>query len=140
MPIFDIFKKKKKPASKPPKLKEEKKEERPLKEEKIKPEASRVRKKVSGNASQVLRFPHVTEKATDLNENNKYVFKVWPRANKTEIKEAVEDVYGVEVKKVNVINIPRKQRRLGKQKGWRKGYKKAIVQIKKGQKIEILPR
>ena len=41
---------------------------------------------------------------------------------------------------VRIINVPRKQRRLGGQKGWRKGYKKAIVRIKKGQRIEIMPR
>ena len=69
-----------------------------------------------------------------------YIFKVWPRANKTEIKKAIEDVFGVEVKGVRIVNIPKKKRRLGRIEGFRKGYKKAIVKIKEGQKIEVLPR
>ena len=75
-----------------------------------------------------------------LTEQNKYIFKVGPRANKTEIKKTVEDIYGVEVRGVKIINIVPKKRRLGKQTGLNKGYKKAIVGVKKGQKIEILPR
>ena len=91
-------------------------------------------------AYRVLSSVHVTEKATGLEAEDKYVFNVLAVANKNEIKKAVEDLYGVNVKNVRIINIPRKQRRLGKQKGWRKGYKKAIVRIKKGQRIEIMPR
>ena len=75
-----------------------------------------------------------------LAEKNKYTFKIWSKANKIEVKKAIEGIYGVDVINVKVINIPRKKRRLGKQTGWRKGYKKAIVRIKEGQKIEILSR
>ena len=88
----------------------------------------------------ILRSPHITEKATDLVKKNQYVFKVVPKTNKTEIKRAIENLYGVDVLNVRVLNIPKKQRRLGRQTGWRKGYKKAIVKIKEGQKIEVLPR
>jgi len=49
-------------------------------------------------------------------------------------------LYGVEVVNVRIINAPRKKKRLAGQAGWKKGYKKAIVRIKKGQKIEIMPR
>ncbi|MBU2635041.1 50S ribosomal protein L23 [Patescibacteria group bacterium] len=91
-------------------------------------------------AYHVLSSVHVTEKATGLEAEDKYVFNVSPKANKSEIKKAVQNLYGVNVKNVRIINIPRKQRRLGKQKGWRKGYKKAIVRIDKGQRIEIMPR
>ena len=82
----------------------------------------------------------MTEKATELAKKNQYVFKVWPRANKVEIKKAIEDIYGVDVVSVKIIKVPRKRRRLGRISGWRKGYKKAIVKIKEGQKIEVLPR
>ncbi|OIP74767.1 MAG: 50S ribosomal protein L23 [Parcubacteria group bacterium CG2_30_36_18] len=93
-----------------------------------------------GEAYKILRTPHITEKATDLVKKNQYVFKVFPEANKTEIKKAIEDLYGVDVESVKTINIPRKKRRLGRIKGWRKGYKKAIVKIKEGQKIEVMPK
>ena len=88
----------------------------------------------------ILAKPHVTEKATDLAGKNQYVFKVWPASNKSEIKKAVEELYGVNVLNVRIINIPAKQRRLGRITGERGGYKKAVVKIKEGQKIEVLPR
>lgn len=128
MGIFDFIKKKK-----VEKQVEKKTETHPLPKEK-------PRRKVSRVAYYVLASPHVTEKATGLEKENKYIFKVLPKTNKIEIKKAIEDLYGVDVIGVKVINIPRRQRRIGKQRGWRKGYKKAIVKIKTGQKIEILPR
>lgn len=146
MSLFDFFKKKKKEKKKPEKKKIEKKEvkkEKPSEKKKVEAKPlpkTKPRKGVPGIAYRVLEAPHVTEKATALTEENKYVFKVLPRANKVEIKKAVEDLYGIDVIEVKIINVPKRQRRLGKQKGWRKGYKKAIVKIKKGQKIEILPR
>jgi large subunit ribosomal protein L23 len=138
MAILDIFKKK--PAA--AKVKTGKEKEPKQKEVEKKPAA--VKKAVTakkGQAWRVLAFPHVTEKATDLEKDNKYVFRVFDKANKTEIKKAIESLYGVDVEDVAVINIPRKKRRSGRQReGWRKGYKKAIVRIQKGQKIEIMPR
>jgi len=88
----------------------------------------------------ILIEPHITEKTTDLEKKNQYVFKVFPKANKTEIKKAIEDLYKVEVLDVKIINVLKKRRRLGRISGWKKGYKKAIVKIKEGQKIEVLPR
>jgi len=137
MSLFDFFKKKKKPEKKIEKKKVEKKIEKKVE---AKPEIKRPKKKVSGMAYRVLSSVHVTEKATGLEAESEYVFNVLPKANKNEIKKAVQDLYEVDVVNVRIINIPRKQRRLGKQKGWRKGYKKAIVRIKKGQRIEIMPR
>ena len=99
-----------------------------------------AKKKVEGLAYGVLRFPHVTEKSTYLSENNRYVFKVFESANKTEVKKAVENNYGVKVVGVRIVNIKGKKVRLGKKSGHKKGYKKAIIEIAKGQKIEILPR
>jgi len=157
MPIFDIFKKKKPSSIKTTEGKEKKKEkkekkdkmERAKKAEKPKEEVGKKieekviekpKKKEVKVAPLVLRSAHIAEKPTRLAEINQYVFKVYPSSSKTEIKRAIEEVYGVDVLKVRVIKIPRKRRRLGRMRGWRKGYKKAIVKIKEGQKIEILPR
>jgi large subunit ribosomal protein L23 len=132
MALRDIFKRKPKAKSiEKPKLVEKPKEvkaPKPKKEVKI------------GEAYKILKTPHITEKATDLTGRNQYVFKIWERANKTEVKKAIEDVFGVDVVSIKIINIPRKKRRLGRIEGFRKGYKKAIVRIKEGQKIEVLPR
>ena len=130
------------PAERAPKIEEkpkEIKEEKPLETVEVRPPQAK-REKVIGEAYRILKTPHVTEKATDLVKKNQYVFKVYSRANKVEIKKAIEDLYGVDVLGVKVINLPPKRRRLGKIMGWRKGYKKAIVKIKEGQKIEVLPR
>lgn len=100
----------------------------------------KIKKMTRGDQRWILKGPHVTEKATDLSEKNKYIFKVYSRANKTEIKKAVRDIYGVDVLSVRIINIPARKKRLGRREGWQAGYKKAIVKTKEGQKIEILPR
>ncbi len=92
------------------------------------------------DVSKILKIPQTTEKATNLAEKNQYVFKVYPKTNKVEIKKAIENLYGVDVISVKIISVPRKKRKLGRISGWRKGYKKAIVRIKEGQKIEVLPR
>src|SRR6185436_258955 len=78
---------------------------------------------------EIVRDPHISEKGTILAEKNKYVFKVYDRANKPEIKKAVEGIYGVDVLSVNIITIPQKKRRIGKTEGFKKGYKKALVTI-----------
>ncbi|MFA6190216.1 MAG: 50S ribosomal protein L23 [Candidatus Staskawiczbacteria bacterium] len=85
-----------------------------------------------------VKQPHISEKATGLSEKDQYTFEVAPNYNKHEIKDAVEGIYGVDVLSVNIIKIPAKKRRLGRTEGFRKSFKKAIVKIKEGQKIEIL--
>jgi len=87
---------------------------------------------------EAIKQPHISEKASYLAEKDQYIFEISPNYNKNEIKKAVEGIYGVDVLSVNMIKIPAKKRRLGKTEGWRKAYKKAIVKIKNGQKIEIL--
>ena len=135
MSLLDIFKKKKKPE-KTEKLKKAKSEA----EVRPRPQAKTFKKPVN-LAWSVLVQPHVTEKATDLEKGNKYVFKIFKKANKIQVKRAVEDLYGVNVLDVKIINIPRKKRRIHRRtEGFKKGYKKAIVKIAKGQKIEIMPR
>lgn len=119
--------------------KEEKDKEKKGKEEKPKKEAKKKRK-VSEKPALALKKPHITEKAAVLAGENQYVFEVFTSATKPEIKKAIEELYGVKVLKVRIIKIPKKARRLGRTTGYRKGYKKAIVKIKAGQKIEIIPR
>jgi len=88
----------------------------------------------------ILKSPLITEKATESAKKNQYIFKVYPETNKTEIKKAIESLYKVNVLDVKIINVPPKRRKFGRMSGWRKGYKKAIVKVKEGQKIEILPK
>lgn len=153
MALLDIFKKKPtrqfkgkegKRLEKAVKVKEaEKKAEKTEKVEKVKKVTADIPvkpKKILGESYKVLKRAHVTEKAANLTEKNQYIFDVFPRSNKNQIKKAVEDVYGIDVVAVRIINIPKKKRRLGRIEGWRHGYKKAIVKIKEGQKIEVLPR
>ena len=135
MALRNIFKKKKEPEGKQGTKKSKEVE---VKGEIVIPK--KERKVVIGEAYRVLKAPHITEKAADLAKKNQYVFKISEKANKTEIKKAIENLYGVSVLAVRIIKIPKKLRRLGKQKGWKKGYKKAIIKIKKGQEIEVLPR
>ena len=86
----------------------------------------------------ILR-PHITEKATALASQDKYVFVVKASATKKDIERDVERRYGVTVEKTRIVTVHPKRVRLGKMPGVKKGYKKAIVQVQKGQKIEILP-
>lgn len=150
MGIFDKFTKKKteqKPSmgKKEPAVKVIKeKEEKPKIAEKVsKKEFSKAARPagsrgLSFGAYRVLKSPHLTEKATNLASQNKYIFKVMPKANKVEIKKAIQDLYGVKVRDVNLINIPKKRRRLGKTEGFRPGYKKAVVTLAEGEKIETM--
>ena len=94
--------------------------------------------KIENNyAHKVLIEPQVTEAATLMAEQNKYIFKVNQKAGKAEIKKAVEELYKVEPVSINTINIPRKKRVRGRTIGWKSGFKKAIVTLKEGDKIDI---
>ncbi len=95
-------------------------------------------KKTTVFSYDIIKEPHISEKATMLSDSNRYVFKVYSNTNKIEIKKAVEGIYGVDILSVNVIKIPKKKRRLGKVQGFKEGYTKAIIKIQDGQKIEIL--
>ncbi len=86
----------------------------------------------------ILKEPHLTERATDLMKENKYVFKISSSANKIQVRKAVENLYGVLVTKVNVISIPRKKVRYGRGSGFKSGYRKAIVTLKEGDRIEMV--
>lgn len=86
---------------------------------------------------EVLRRPIVTEKNTELMAQNKYSFEVALGANKHQIKEAVEKAFKVKVAQVNVITVPAKERGFGRLRGQTSPWKKAVVTLKPGQKIEI---
>ena len=85
----------------------------------------------------IIRKPHITEKATDLNAIGKYVFMVEPSATKNEIKKALKKIYAVDVVKIQTITRPAKEKKFRSRAGTKSGYKKAIVTLKEGQKIEI---
>jgi large subunit ribosomal protein L23 len=142
MALRDIFKKRqpKKEIEKKEEKQKEVKEEKQKKEAVLEKKPKRIKEKKSDIAYRVLKAPQVTEKATNLSERNQYIFKVYPDSNKPQIKKAVEDLYDVDVLSVKIINVRKKKRRLGRISGWRAGYKKAMVKIKEGQKIEIMPR
>jgi len=86
---------------------------------------------------QILLEPWITEAASNQMAFNKYVFKVSPRAGKHQVKKAVESLYKVKVMDVNTVKIPRKFRIYGRTSGWKSGFKKAIVTLKPGDKIEL---
>jgi len=84
--------------------------------------------------------PHVTEKATALAEHSEYVFVIAPYATKQEVQKSVKQIYGVDVERVRIVQVHSKKMRLGRIQGIKKGYKKAIVKLKHGQTLDILPR
>ncbi|MGK7877762.1 MAG: 50S ribosomal protein L23 [Xenococcaceae cyanobacterium] len=83
--------------------------------------------------------PIITEKATLLLEQNKYVFNVLTKATKPEIQAAIESLFDVKVVKVNTINPPRKKRRVGKFIGYKSRYKRAVVTLSEGDSITLFP-
>ncbi len=93
-----------------------------------------VRKNVGASA---LSLPHITEKAAMLGAQNQYVFKVVPGATKYAVRDSVQAQYGVDVEKVRMITVSSKSIRVGKTMGKRPGYKKAVITLKEGHKIEM---
>ena len=86
----------------------------------------------------VIERPMLTEKGAEMKElKNRYVFRVGRNANKREIKEAVEKMFNVKVKDVRTMNVPPKPKRRGWTRGTKPGWKKAIVQLREGDRIEI---
>ena len=86
---------------------------------------------------QVILAPVVSEKSYSLIEDNKYSFRVHPRAHKTQIRQAVEDLFDVKVVAVNVMKVQSKPKRRGWTRGRKPGWKKAIVELRTGDRIEI---
>ncbi|HZG68397.1 MAG TPA: 50S ribosomal protein L23 [Herpetosiphonaceae bacterium] len=94
------------------------------------------------NAYQIIIRPWITEEATSLNEKNQYVFEVAPEANKVQIRQAIQEIFGVQVQAVNTMNVKGKLKRRRTRQGITQGYtktrKKAIVTLKPDSKpIEL---
>jgi len=86
----------------------------------------------------IIRRPVITEASTEMMEDRKYVFEVDPRANKVEVKKAIETIFGVKVEKVNTMRVPGKMKRYGRFTGRTPEKKKAIVKLTEDSKpIEI---
>ena len=84
-----------------------------------------------------IRHPIITEKATILSEQNKTIFKVHEKANKKTIKKNIEKLFKVNVIKINIINQKTKLKMRQGKRSFKKGYKKAIITLKKGQSIDL---
>ncbi len=85
----------------------------------------------------IIKKPLITEKTTKLMEENKYCFLVDPKANKYQIRQAVEQLFKVEVKAVNTYNMLGKLKRMGRHQGRRPSWKRAIVTLENGNRIEF---
>jgi large subunit ribosomal protein L23 len=92
---------------------------------------------MSLHPNEVLLAPVVSEKSYSLIEDRKYSFKVHQDAHKTQIRQAVEQLFGVKVLAVNIVQVPSKPKQRNYIKGRRPGWKKAIVQLREGDSIEI---
>ncbi len=90
------------------------------------------------NPRKVIRAPLVSERSTSMRiDENKYVFKVDKKANKLEIRRAIEELFKVKVEDVTTMMMHGKPKRLGRFEGRRPDWKKAIVRLKKGETIEL---
>ncbi|MCD1261953.1 50S ribosomal protein L23 [Paenibacillus athensensis] len=81
------------------------------------------------NPRDIIKRPIITERTSDLMANKKYVFEVDIRANKTEIKQAIEAIFKVKVTSVNTLRMPAKPKRYGRHFGYTSEWKKAIVAL-----------
>ena len=92
---------------------------------------------MSLHPNEVLLAPVVSEKSYSLISDRKYTFKVHKNAHKTQVRQAVEELFEVHVENVNILKVQPKPKRRGMSKGIRPGWKKAIVQVREGETIEI---
>ena len=89
------------------------------------------------HSSQIILAPIISEKSYASTTSGSYTFRVHSDAHKTQIRQAVEELFDVKVARVNVIKVQPKPKRRGAFKGTRQGWKKAVVQLKPGNTIEI---
>lgn len=89
------------------------------------------------DARDVIIRPFITERSTELMENNTYTFEVALRATKPQVKRAIEEIFGVTVVRVNTSRLPGKLKRQGRTQGRRPERKKALVQLVEGDSIEL---
>ena len=154
MAFLDILRGRKREEGKPERLQKGvlKRAERPAKKrEEIKIAAPKKPTKASATkeekslktqqsllAAELLLKPHITEQSNLLAQKNIYTFHVRPSANKISIKKAIKEMYGFEPLKISVINMPEKKRKVRGKTGIKSGFKKALVYLKEGEKIEFL--
>lgn len=112
-------------------------EKKPKKVKEDKGKSKKAVARIFSSAYRVVINPTISEKATFLSAENKYVFEVYKDADKKQVKQAIKDIYGVKPIKVNIINVLGKERRYGRYSGKTKNRKKAIVTLKKGQNIQV---
>ena len=119
------------------------------KKEKIVKKPERIAKKVAGStikterahlAHNIVVRPHISEKSVSGNHSGKYVFEVHKNISKQQIAQAVEIMYGVKVESVNKVSVSAKRKRYKGMSGKQSRHNKAIVTLKKGQGIEVLPQ
>ncbi len=89
------------------------------------------------DARDILIKPIITEKSTDMMSEGKYTFRVPLKANKYQIRDAVEEIFNVKVEAVNTMRMEGKKKRMGRYEGKRSDWKKAIVTLKEGETIEL---
>ncbi len=155
MSILDKIRKKKDDKED---VKEDQRDKKEVKEEKkVEKEAKEADKKKKGKSSgksgkakkvsrekmpvhyfELIKKPHISEKALRFNNEDKYVFVISSTANKSEVKKAVASLYGVVVKSVNITKVPSKPKKFKGVPGMKSGYKKAIVTLAKGNKIDVM--
>ena len=92
---------------------------------------------MSLHPNEVLLAPVLSEKSYNLIEERKYAFRIHPDAHRTQVRQAVEELFDVHVQSVNILKVQPKPKRRGLIKGVRPGWKKAIVQIREGETIPI---
>jgi large subunit ribosomal protein L23 len=92
---------------------------------------------MSLHPSQVLIKPVISEKSYEQIQSNQYTFHVHQDAHKTQVRQAVEQLFDVKVERVNIIKVQAKPKRRGQYRGIKPGWKKAVVQLRKGDTIEI---
>jgi len=90
------------------------------------------------NYRDIIKAPVITEKSASIAENDrKYVFEVDTKANKTQIKQAIERIFKVKVESINTINVQPKKKRVGRYSGYTNKSKKAIVTLAPNNKIDL---
>ena len=89
------------------------------------------------NYRDIIKAPIITEKSSSLAANNVITFSVDTKANKTQIKQAIEKIFNVKVESVNTVNVKPKKKRVGRYVGKTNKVKKAIVKLKEGSSIEL---
>ena len=87
--------------------------------------------------NEVLLAPVVSEKSYNLIDERKYAFRIHPDAHRTQVRQAVEQLFHVHVERVNILKVQPKPKRRGLIKGTRPGWKKAIVQVREGETIPV---